>query len=95
MHGSIAVFFDFNYGACIVAVGKGLGNRDGRGISESQVNDMIQCLAQIFAGDMVSDELVEHLGRGVGLMAGGVAMHFSSGSIIGNEWGCCLVLVGC
>ncbi len=33
---------------------------------------------------------VEHLGR-----AAGVAMCLSSGSTIGSEWGCCLMLVGC
>ncbi len=43
--------------ARIVVVGKGSENRDGRGISESQVNDMIQCLAQNVAGGTVADEL--------------------------------------
>jgi hypothetical protein len=28
-------------------------------------------------------------------LAGGVAMHLSSGSTIGSEWGSCLVLAGC
>ncbi len=45
VHNAIAVFFDFNDGVRIVVVGKGMGNKDGRGICESQINDMIQCLA--------------------------------------------------
>jgi hypothetical protein len=57
MHDAIAIFFDFNNGACIVVVGKGAVNRDGRGICESKVNDMIQCLAQNVAGGKVADEL--------------------------------------
>jgi hypothetical protein len=56
VHYTIAIFFDFNHGACIVVAGKGSENRDGRGIPESQVNDMIQCLAQHFAGGTVADE---------------------------------------
>ncbi len=42
VHGPIAVFFDFNYGACMLVAGKGSRNRDDRGIYESQVKDMIQ-----------------------------------------------------
>ncbi len=54
---AIAVFFDFNDEACIVVMGKGLENRDGRGICEFQVNDMMQRLAPNVAGGMVVDEL--------------------------------------
>ncbi len=57
VHDAIAEVFYFNYGACIVVAGKGLGNRDGRGVSESQVNDMIQSLAQNVVGGTVADEL--------------------------------------
>ncbi len=56
VHHAIAVFFDFNYGACIMVVGKGEGNRDVRGIFESQFNYMIQFLAQNVVGGMVADE---------------------------------------
>jgi hypothetical protein len=38
---TIAVFFDFDDRACILIVGKFLRNWDGRGISKSQVNDVI------------------------------------------------------
>jgi hypothetical protein len=41
---SVAVFFDFNDRACILIVAKFAGDRDGRDISKSQVNDVIQCL---------------------------------------------------
>jgi hypothetical protein len=41
---SIAVFFDFNDRACILIVDKFARNGDGRDISKSQVNDVIQCL---------------------------------------------------
>ncbi len=40
-----AVFFDFNNRACILIVDKFARDGDGRGISKSQVNDVIQCLA--------------------------------------------------
>ncbi len=56
MHDTIAIFFDFNDRACIMDASKGSGNRDGRGINESKVNDMIQCLAPNVAGDTVADE---------------------------------------
>ncbi len=38
---TIAVFFDFNDRACILIMVKFLWDGDGRGISESQVNDVI------------------------------------------------------
>ncbi len=56
VHIAIELFFDFNVGACTVVVGKGFGNRDGRESCESQVNGMIQCLAQNVAGGAVADE---------------------------------------
>ncbi len=42
---AVAVFFNFNDGSCILILGKATGDCDVRGISESQLNDMIQCLA--------------------------------------------------
>jgi hypothetical protein len=42
---TIAVFFYFNDRACILIVDKLSRDGDGRGISKSQVNDVIQCLA--------------------------------------------------
>ncbi len=41
---SIAVFFDFNDRACILIMDKFARDGDGRDISKSQVNDVIQCL---------------------------------------------------
>ena len=45
VHNAIAVFFNFDDGSCILILGKAMGDCDVRGISESQPNDMIQCLA--------------------------------------------------
>jgi hypothetical protein len=41
---SVAVFFNFNNRACVLIMDKFARDRDGRGMSESQVNDVIQCL---------------------------------------------------
>jgi hypothetical protein len=41
----MVVHFDFNNRACVLIVGKFLRDGDGRGISESQLNDAIKCLA--------------------------------------------------
>ncbi len=46
---TIAVFFDLYYWTCILLLGKTTGDCEGRGISESKTNNMIQCLAQNFA----------------------------------------------
>jgi hypothetical protein len=42
---TIAVFCDFNNRACVLIMGKFAKDGDGRGISKSQVNDVIECLA--------------------------------------------------
>jgi hypothetical protein len=42
---SIAVFFNFNNRACVLIMDKFARDRGGRGMKESQVNDVIQCLA--------------------------------------------------
>ncbi len=45
VYDTIAVIFDFDDGTCMLIVGKTMGGCDGRGISESQTNNMIQFLA--------------------------------------------------
>jgi hypothetical protein len=45
VHNAIAVFFNFNDGSCILILGEATGDCDVRGISESQPNNMMQCLA--------------------------------------------------
>ncbi len=44
VHNPVAVFFNFNDGSCILILGEAMGDCDVRGTSESQPNDMIQCL---------------------------------------------------
>jgi hypothetical protein len=45
VHNAVAVFFNFDDRSCVLIMGKATGDCDGRGISESQFNDVIQCLA--------------------------------------------------
>ena len=41
---TFAVFFNFDDGSCILILDKATGDCDVKGVSESQTNDMIQCL---------------------------------------------------
>ncbi len=45
VYNGVAVFFNLNDGFCVLILGKETGDCDVRGISESQSNDVIQCLA--------------------------------------------------
>ena len=44
VHYAVAVFFNFEDGSCILILGKAMGDCDVRDISESQSNNVIQCL---------------------------------------------------
>jgi hypothetical protein len=89
---SIAVFFDFNDRACILIMDKFARDGDGRDISKSQVNDVIQCLVWDIPGHPDADETMEPRVWLDGLvLVVGVLSCSPSGSSMGRGWVCCLV----
>ncbi len=53
---TIAVFFNLYDWTCILLLGKTTGDCDGRGVSESETNNMIQCLAQNVAQSLAGND---------------------------------------
>ena len=90
---SIAVFFNLYDSTCILLLGKTTGDCDGRGVSESKTNNMIQCLAQSVVRGLAGNDPGGGLWGGEACEAR-ISSRSSSGSTIGKEWAVHLVLTG-
>jgi hypothetical protein len=90
---TIAVFFDLYDWTCILFLRKATGDCDGRGVSESKTNNMIQCLAQsVVRGSAGNDPGGASWGGDA--CEARISSCSSSSSTIGKEWAVHLVLTG-